>query len=174
MKCPACRREMKTTKAGEIIVDVCDGGCGGIWFDRFEIKKVDERHESAGEALLHVERAKGLQVDQSAKRQCPRCGVVMMRHFSSVKRKVTIDECPKCAGYFLDAGELAGIRDEFTTEAERAKAAEAYFEELFGKDLARMHDQSEAGLERGRKIARMFRFICPSYYLPGKQSWGAF
>jgi len=24
------------------------------------------------------------------------------------------------------------------------------------------------------KISNMFRFICPSYYIPGKQDWGAF
>ena len=174
MKCPACGRELTQAKAAEIVVDVCDGGCGGIWFDRFELKKVDERHESAGDALLHAERAKGLDVDPDARRKCPRCGVVMMRHFSSVKRKVVVDECPKCGGYWLDVGELAGIRDEFPTEAERTKAAEAYFDEVFGDGLAKMHAGNEAGLERSQKIAHMFRFLCPSYYLPGKQRWGAF
>jgi hypothetical protein len=36
----------------------------------------------------------------------------------------------------------------------------------------RAKGQKEA--ERARNIARIFRFICPSYYLPGKQDWGAF
>jgi len=29
-------------------------------------------------------------------------------------------------------------------------------------------------LESARKIANAFKFICPSYYIPGKQAWGAF
>jgi len=98
----------------------------------------------------------------------------MMRHFASVKRRITLDECPKCGGTWLDAGELTAIRDEFTSEEERTRAGEEYFTALFGDDLKRMRAEDEAGLERSRRIANMFRFICPSYYLPGKQSWGAF
>jgi len=29
-------------------------------------------------------------------------------------------------------------------------------------------------LNKVLKISNMFRFICPSYYIPGKQDWGAF
>jgi len=35
-----------------------------------------------------------------------------------------VDECPKCAGFWLDAGELAGIRSEFATQEERKAAAQ--------------------------------------------------
>ena len=31
---------------------------------------------------------------------------LLMRHFFSAKRAVTVDECPTCAGVWLDAGEL--------------------------------------------------------------------
>jgi uncharacterized protein len=30
-----------------ITLEVCRGGCGGIWFDRYELMKVDESRESA-------------------------------------------------------------------------------------------------------------------------------
>ena len=43
MKCPACGNELSQMVAGEITVDVCKGGCGGIWFDHFELQKVDEQ-----------------------------------------------------------------------------------------------------------------------------------
>jgi hypothetical protein len=162
-------------QAGPITVDVCKAGCGGVWFDRFELKKVDERHEAAGEPILRVERNPATSVDLNKRRLCPSCGQIpMMRHFASVKRRITLDECPKCGGTWLDAGELTAIRDEFTSEEERTRAAEEYFTALFGDDLKRMRAEDEAGLERSRRIANMFRFICPSYYLPGKQSWGAF
>jgi Zn-finger nucleic acid-binding protein len=98
----------------------------------------------------------------------------MMRHFYSVKQRVEVDECPGCGGYWLDVGELTGIRKEFKTEEERRKAAEGYFSEIFDTHLAAMRAKGQEQAERARNIARIFRFICPSYYIPGKQDWGAF
>jgi hypothetical protein len=70
--------------AGRITVDACEGGCGGIWFDRYELMRVDEADESAGEGLLEIERDPNVQVDLSKRLNCPKDPeVVMMRHFSS-------------------------------------------------------------------------------------------
>ena len=175
MKCPACEHALSQMIVGDITVDVCKGGCVGIWFDRFELQKVDEPHESAGEALLDIERNEKTVVDHAKRRRCPKCrDMIMMRHFYSVKMQVEVDECPGCAGFWLDVGELARVRKEFNTEEEKRKAAEAYFSEIFDSHLAEMPAKSEEQAERARKIASMFHFICPSYYIPGKQSWGAF
>ena len=51
MRCPVCANVLSRKTVGGITVDVCAGGCGGIWFDRYELMKVDESHESAGEEL---------------------------------------------------------------------------------------------------------------------------
>ena len=175
MNCPACNNTMEEITVGDITVDVCKGGCGGIWFDQLELKKVDEPHESAGEALLDIERDESVKIDPSQKRNCPKCkDVVMMRHFSSVKRKVEVDECANCGGMWLDQGELGQIRSQFKTEQERKKAAEEYFQEVFGEEFRKMREESEEKLQRARKIANAFRFICPTYYIGGKQDWGAF
>ena len=48
----------------------------------------------------------------------------MMLHFFSVKQQVQVDECPSCAGIWLDCGELLRIRSEFKTEDERKQAAQ--------------------------------------------------
>ena len=155
---------------------MCDGGCGGIWFDHYELAKVNEAAEATGEGLLDVERDASLEVDLERRRLCPKCtdGVVMMRHFTSVERKVTIDECAECGGIWLDAGELRAIRTEFPTDEARHAAADEYFADVFGPDLAAEHAESQAELERSQRFARAFRFITPSYYLPGKQEGGAF
>jgi len=175
MKCPACGNELEEVTAGDVTVDICKGGCGGIWFDWFELKKFDEPHEAAGEALLEVERDQGVSVDHSKRLNCPKCDdIVMMRHFFSIKKAVVVDECPGCAGFWLDAGELGQIRGLFKTEEERHKAAEEYFDEVFGDKLKAMQAQDQAKLEKTQKIANMFRFICPTHYIPGKQDWGAF
>ncbi len=175
MKCPACGKELVQKTAGDIALDVCEGGCGGIWFDNFELKKMDEKHETIGEKFLDVKRDPAVSVDLKAGRKCPKCrDVVMMQHFFSVSKKVVIDECPKCAGIWLDYGELGEIRNSYNTEEDRNKAAEKYFDDLFGDKLAEMRKKSEAERERAERVARIFKFLCPSTYIPGKQKWGAF
>ena len=118
MKCPACFNELAELQVGSLAVDACRGGCGGIWFDVFELQKVDEEREIAGEPLLNIQRDERLVVDTSRKRECPRCaGIKLHRHFFSAKRRVEVDQCPNCGGYWLDAGELALIRAEKTQAA---------------------------------------------------------
>ncbi len=175
MKCPACDRELAEQTAGSITVDVCRGVCGGIWFDRFEFDKVDEAHEGAGEALLDIERDPNLQVDHEKRRNCPKCdGVVMRRFFHSKKQKVDVDECPSCAGMWLDHGELGAIRTQFANEEQREAAARAYFDDLFGDELRTRAVDRKENVAQARQVARMMRFVCPSNYIPGKQDWGAF
>ena len=124
------------------MVDVCRGGCGGIWFDKFELNKFDEPHESAGEELLEIEQDESIIVDHTKRFKCPRCDdVVMMRHFFSVKKDVEVDECPGCGGFWLDAGELGKIRGLFNTEEERHKAAKEYFSKVFGGELSAMENR---------------------------------
>jgi Zn-finger nucleic acid-binding protein len=175
MKCPACDTAMEEVIVGDIAVDVCKQGCGGLWFDQFELQKVDEPHESTGESLLQTGMDRNVTTDPSERRKCPKCkDIVLMRHFFSVKKEVEVDECPSCAGFWLDYGELGRIRSLYPSEEERKKAANEYFEEIFGVELKRMQEESEEKLEKAKKIARMLRFLCPSYYIRGKQNWGAF
>jgi len=118
MKCPACFNQLTELHIGNLVLDACQGGCGGIWFDAFELQKADEEGEAAGEPLLHIQRDERIVVDPARKRECPRCADVKLhRHFFSAKRRVQVDQCPNCNGYWLDAGELALIRAEKTQAA---------------------------------------------------------
>lgn len=167
MNCPVCGMEMEEVKIDAIAVDVCKQGCGGLWFDRFELKKVDEPHESAGEGLLMQGQGRG-KPDPSQKRMCPKCEKMpLMRHFFSVKKEVEVDECPKCGGFWLDGGELAQIRGQFGSEEERKQAAKVWCGNVAEEGLADMRAASAEGRERAQKIRTMFRFICPSTYLSG-------
>lgn len=175
MKCPACERDMSAKTVGDVSVDVCEGGCGGIWFDPFELKKFDEPHEAAGTALLDIERDPGITVDHTQEMSCPKCrDTIMAQHFFSTKRAVEVDECPACGSYWLDIGDLAQIRNLYGSDEERRAAAGEYFEDVFGEGLAKMRAESDEQLARARRVAHMFRFICPSYYMSGRQEWGAF
>jgi Zn-finger nucleic acid-binding protein len=126
MKCPACFQELTELQVGSLYVDVCQGGCGGIWFDAFELQRVDEENEAAGEPLLHIQRDERVVVDPSRKRECPRCqGIKLHRHFFSAKRRIEVDECPSCGGYWLDAGELAQVREEKALTAREQQARQS-------------------------------------------------
>lgn len=175
MKCPACDHRLSHIHVDGIKIDICRGGCGGVWFDNHEFKKFDEPHEEAGSELLDVERNPNCVIDHSQRRDCPHCdGMVMMRHFFSVRREVEIDECPGCAGIWLDAGELAKIRTLFNTEEEKREAAKQMFDDMFGPRMELLREQSKEDLSKARRFANMFKYILPSHYLPGKQDWGAF
>jgi hypothetical protein len=173
MDCPGCDVELVKVDVRGVLLDACLNGCGGLWFDQLELRKFDEPHEPFDETLLTLENTKP-QAAKSDKLRCPRCKtIVMMRHFFSVKRKVEVDECGHCGGVWLDAGELDAIRKEFATEAARQAAAEDYFASRFEGELKAARQESDTKYAWTMQITHALRFICPSYYLPGKQKWGA-
>ena len=175
MKCPACGHALSELTTNGITVDVCEGGCGGVWFDNRELDKVDESFEPADDALLNVAHDPAPVMDTSARRACPCCPeLVMMRHYVSVRREIEVDECPGCGGLFLDHGELAAIRAQFAGQDERRDAARDYFAEMFDDELADESAESEETLRHARKFARMFKLLLPSAWLKGKQPWGAY
>src|SRR5204863_8206179 len=111
MNCPACGTVMTEQSVSEVKVQTCKGGCGGLWFDEWTLRKVDQPDQSAGEALLHNEQNPAMKLDGEQRRTRHRdAGTVMMRHFWSVKRHDVVDECPKGEDKHLDRGELADIR----------------------------------------------------------------
>lgn len=129
MNCPVCQEKLTREIINTIEIDLCKRGCGGLWFDRFEIKKFDEPHEI--NISTQIKKTKD-HFKKSHERSCPKCeGVVLMTRFSSIKQKVEINECANCAGIWLDGGELSQIRNEFQTEQDRILAAEKFAEETF-------------------------------------------
>ena len=111
MRCPRCGMSLSTVQVGSLESDICQS-CAGIWFDRFELSKVDEAHELLGEFLLaELVTSHRPLVTTSMRLRCPRdTDVVMMRRSFSPKQAIMIDECPACGGVWLDADELSAIR----------------------------------------------------------------
>lgn len=142
MQCPACDKVLSEVKYGTVLVDVCEQGCGGTWFDAFELSKVDEPHESPGSPAPHVAHNQRFTLDSDVKRRCPRCVTqAMRRRFHSPKCRVEIDECPQCGGIWLDPGELERIRAEISkgggggglSKTEVSKLAYQYLVDLRGE-----------------------------------------
>lgn len=175
MNCPACSHPLTHMTSGPLAVEACFGGCAGLWFDQYELVKVDEAHETDGVALAAIPRDPAWVAPQDAPpRQCPACGdVTMLQRFTSVKRIVEVDECGQCGGVFLDGGELAKIRAEFKDDAARQEAAKGFLQAV-DLQLGAMKEESQQEQERVRRVASMLKILAPSWYLPGKQSWGAY
>lgn len=151
MKCPRTGTELKTVRVGGISVDVSER-CGGVFFDDNELQKFDELHEIRGEVLAeHLSQFRPPVLDVRERIKCPKCvDVVMMRRYHSPKKILEIDECPKCSGVWLDAGELSTLRATFPSAPER----EAFRKQL----IAEVEAQPEVVADRrelDQSIARM-------------------
>lgn len=162
MQCPACGNALTEMTVADIVVDVCAGGCGGIWFDRSELEKMDELTESAGSVLLSFERAPDVLVDHVKPRDCPRCGELLKRRYYTPKRLVEVDECLTCGGFWLDVGELAMIRSQYHVPDRRRPEAHAYCYEIFHVDFVQLERELGSESDTYTRIVRMFRFICPA------------
>lgn len=172
MKCPSCQNELTAQNISTVTLNACTHGCGGIWFDQFEFKKFDEPTEPNPVDSIRLNLPTQAVKKSQDPLRCPRCPdprIRLHRHFSSPKRQVTIDECPQCAGVWLDVGELAQIRDEFPSEEARRQAAEKMADNLFGGQMQAQAQKSQQTLQRAQSFANAFRFLCPSYYAPRKQ-----
>lgn len=129
MKCPSCSAELSQIKVSGISIDLCDRGCGGIWFDERELQHFDEQHEFDVEKLLFPQTKSRPAV--SGLRSCPRCmeGPLAILKFGT-KSSVEIDQCFLCGGIWLDSGELTAIRKQYPTAAERQKAGDEFLKQV--------------------------------------------
>lgn len=169
MNCPACSRSMTLVEVGKVKVDVCDGGCGGIWFDHGELQQMDDGDEPTNPELLRIAVDPELKVDHEPKRNCPVCdGVTMMRHFYSTKQEVVIDKCAGCNGIWLDAGEYEAIRGQFGTEAGREGEYERDSATAWGKASGDAQAKLEKDTATLQQINGVLKYIRPSYYIRGK------
>jgi Zn-finger nucleic acid-binding protein len=113
MKCPACDRELVELKTGPVVLDACQRGCGGVWFDAHELGKVNQAIPAGPQTSVTVEREPSVTVDEERVRKCIRCRRVKLeRKLFSLGTGVIMDCCPKCHGIWLDHGELDSIREE--------------------------------------------------------------
>ena len=158
MKCPACFNELVQRQIGSLTLDVCQGGCGGIWFDAFELKKIDEVHELVADGLLSRTRDRDGKIDTTRKLLCPKCSeMAMMRHFFSARRRTIVDECPNCGGFWLDAGELADVREETQAAKRERDAKQANLNKLSLAALARELAACEQEIQPETRVAQTLK-----------------
>lgn len=129
MKCPACNFSLHQLMAGDIEIEYCRDGCGGIWFDWKELKKFDEPHEFLPPEVLRPSAGAG-KVDSNALRTCPKCSEkeTLCRRYFDIQNQVEVDQCLECSGIWLDTREIETIRSQYPNEAARNAAGDAWLQ----------------------------------------------
>ena len=143
LKCPACNKDMTKVfipKEG-VNIDICLDGCGGMWFDSYEIKNFNEQNENIDEIIAAIEGKQFAKVDQTIRRFCPVCNTIMAKKNSSINKDIQIDECLACGGKFLDNGELQAIRSEHASESERRVAMASFMHSAIEVQLKKLRDK---------------------------------
>ena len=81
--------------------------------DRLEITRFERPEQAFGDALVaHLQQFPAQLLDHAIRLRCPRHrDVTRLRRTYAAHARVEIDECPQCGGVWLDADELASIRD---------------------------------------------------------------
>jgi Zn-finger nucleic acid-binding protein len=98
---------------GPVTLDVCQGGCGGLWFDAHELEQVNQTASADTPPHAEVDRNPDRRVDAKRRRFCTRCpDTPLERKLFSLSSGVIMDLCPQCHGIWLDYGELETIRKE--------------------------------------------------------------
>lgn len=119
MKCPACKNTLREKNVRGMTVDLCYGGCGGIWFDAMELERVSVSAPAATTLHSIWQIPTSSNVKQVEPRVCPRCpNQVLDRKWFSDSQQVEIDQCKNCGGIWLDAGEFSRIYEEVKADRE--------------------------------------------------------
>ncbi len=75
---------------------------------------------------------------------------------------------------WLDHGELEKIRNLYDSPEEQEEDTQRFLAQQHAQNLQELKAESEADMQRSQKFANLFRFLCPSFWIPGKQKGGAF
>ena len=108
MNCPDCNYPLRQKKIQNVIVDECPK-CGGIWFDKDELRQVKDASDSDlnwmdFEIWKHLKKYGA----KKSERLCPHCNR-QMALLNYENTNVEIDFCIGCQGIWLDKNELKNI-----------------------------------------------------------------
>lgn len=114
MKCLRCESvdmQLQTRGVGDEVfeIDLCPK-CGGIWLDHEELERVDDNFFVNMEEIPYADVAPS---EADAELACPRCAErPKLRKVSPAEfKRVVVDTCPACQGFWLDQGELEKLHD---------------------------------------------------------------
>jgi len=126
-RCPACRATLVLYRLQSVELDGCPA-CGGIWFDRNELRKLKDRLDRGSWGNLRwlddELDAIGRSDAKPSERRCPRCEQRQLLSVRFGSTDTVIDWCPGCQGCWLDRGELERIVAYLRAKLDHASNAE--------------------------------------------------
>ena len=105
-KCLRCKVDLKQKEYKSVMVDECQK-CGGIWFDRDELRKAKDNTDD-NLRWLDYDPFTTNNNPVTTNLSCPDCNK-LINEVVYDKSKVKINICPNCKGVWLDKNEINGI-----------------------------------------------------------------
>lgn len=122
MKCPRCQIALKRHPVTNFEVDTCPG-CAGIWFEDGELKALKD---SGGWTELDEDlQPTSPPMTQSDQLHCPKCGDRMDAIRFNFHSGITLNECMKCFGTWIDDGELTRMAEALQQDEANRNITEA-------------------------------------------------
>ena len=160
MKCPACENLLTEQNVSGIKVGTCNNSCGGIWFHNSQIKKIKHLKPGAGSELLFINKADGVKTYRNSEHPCPNCKTTLLyRHFFSREDDLEVNQCSKCAGFWVDAGGLAKII--LSKKKEKKELIKNYFSVIMNEKIPKMNLANQDIAEAAELITVIFKFLIP-------------
>lgn len=122
--CPKCKGSLEQVVYADIEVDRCRQ-CGGIWFDALEAEELKKIKGSESLDIGNPEVGSRLN-NLDGKIMCPRCRTATIRMLDIDRYSIWYEQCPKCQGIWLDAGEFKQFKQNFSTDNFLRRAKNAF------------------------------------------------
>lgn len=159
MRCPICRLEMMKDKFGDARVGVCKTGCRGIWITYKDLIRIGEKNEGFGASLNEALNAPGVGDSERGQILCPECQIPMHVHKYRSTINIVVDECYKCGGFFLDPGELKGIREAFRKSEEKELYVQFLLKDIPGYSQMKLDSEKLEDRANAIKSFTDFRYL---------------
>jgi uncharacterized protein len=143
-----------------IKVQACRGECGGLWFDRFQFKKIESLKPGIGQSLLMIEKAEGIKIYREAEHTCSDCKTTLLyRHFFIAEGDTEINQCSKCRGFWVDLTGLAKL--QLLPADQKIPAVEKYFTAVLDKKISEMRLRHDHISKQAQVLEQILKFLCP-------------
>ena len=156
MNCPKCNSQLKEIKINGAKVNCCDN-CGGIWFDKDELRLVrDERDKNLSWLDFDLWNNKDELSVSGKSINCPRDGKPLFK-IKCGNTEVLVDICLECHGIWLDKDELNKIISELKEKINKETIPE-YIDDLSVEIGKLITHQEKIGVE-AKHIAIIMKLI---------------
>jgi hypothetical protein len=176
VRCPRCASDLKEYALWGVTVKVCQGGCGGVWFERLEEATIDGSGGAAQEFFVDIERDANRTIDRSPRPMCPHCvGVAMIPRQWAAGFELQVCECPVCEGIWLDSYELERLSGLYETSPGFDEvAASEWLEHILGGEMVMPGAQQRAKLAKLLQLGGRLRLGCDTRNVSESEEWGVF